>query len=280
MRTRAGIILQARLGSSRLPGKALATVAGQTILAHCLRRLMFAGVAPVVLATTDRPEDQALVDVARQLGASEFRGDADDVLARFVAAADAFGFESIIRATGDNPGTDIQAPGRLLAALRSAEADYVYEQGLPYGAAVEAVTFQALAQAAREATEPDDREHVTTYVRRNSQLFRVVQLPAPAPLRRPDVRLTVDTTDDLAHVREIFERTGQDLPSLRQLIEAAGRGPAQAGAASPAEAGHYVDAAGLGPAQASASSSAKAGHYAAGHNVVSAFRRTSRSEAA
>jgi len=223
VRTGVGIILQARMGSSRLPGKALASISGQTILEHCLRRLMFAGVAPVVLATTDRPEDQALAAVAQHLGASVFRGDADDVLARFVAAADAFGFEEIVRATADNPGTDIQAPGRLLAALRIAEADYVYEQGLPYGAAVEVVTREALVRASRETTRRDDREHVTTYVRRNAHLFCVVQLAAPAPLRRPDVRLTVDTADDLAHVRTLFERTGRDLPSLRQLIEAAGR---------------------------------------------------------
>jgi spore coat polysaccharide biosynthesis protein SpsF (cytidylyltransferase family) len=107
--------------------------------------------------------------------------------------------------------------------MRIAEADYVYEQGLPYGGAVEAVTRDALMRASREATRPDDREHVTTYVRRNSHLFYVVQLAAPAPLRRPDVRVTVDTAEDLAHVRTLFERTGQDLPSLRQLIEAAGR---------------------------------------------------------
>jgi spore coat polysaccharide biosynthesis protein SpsF len=223
MRSDAGIILQARMGSSRLPGKALATIGNQTILEHCLRRLMFAGVAPVVLATTDRPEDQALADIATHLGASVFRGDADDVLGRFVAAANAFGFESIVRATGDNPGTDIQAPGRLLAALRTAEADYVHEQGLPYGAAVEAVTRAALVRAASEATQPDDHEHVTSYVRRNSHLFCVLRLPAPAPLRRPDIRLTVDTAEDLTHVRAVFERTGSDRPSLRQLIEAAGR---------------------------------------------------------
>jgi spore coat polysaccharide biosynthesis protein SpsF len=223
MRTRAGIILQARLASSRLPRKALAAIAGQTILEHCLRRLMFAGVAPVVLATTDRPEDQALAAVAQHLGASVFRGDADDVLGRFVATAEAFDFDHVVRATGDNPGVDIQAPGRLLGALRLGEADYVYEQGLPYGGAVEAVTRAALVRAAKEATRPDDREHVTTYVRRNSDLFYVVQLAAPAPLRRPDVRITVDTAEDLAHVRTLFERTGHDLPSLRQLIEAAGR---------------------------------------------------------
>jgi len=220
---RSGIILQARMGSSRLPGKALATIGGRTILDHCLRRLLFAGVAPVVLATTDRAEDDALESVARGVGALVFRGETDDVLARFVAAAGAFGFDIVVRATGDNPGTDIQAPGRLIAALRNGAADYVYEDGLPYGAAVEAVTRTALLRASNEATQLSDLEHVTTYVRRHTRRFRVLQIQAPAPLRRPDVRLTVDTADDLEHVRALFERTGADMPSLRQLIEASGR---------------------------------------------------------
>lgn len=223
MRTRAGIILQARFGSSRLPGKALATIGGRTVLEHCLRRLMFAGVAPVVLATTRRPEDDALEAVARSLGAGVFRGDATDVLSRYLNTADAFDFDVVIRATGDNPGVDIQAPGRLLAAMRANDADYAGEDGLPYGAAVEAVTRDALARAGHSAYHAEDREHVTTYVRRNTQMFKVLAIPAPAPLRRPDVRVTVDTAADLEHVRELFARTGLDMPSLRHLIEAAGR---------------------------------------------------------
>jgi spore coat polysaccharide biosynthesis protein SpsF len=225
MRPRAGIILQARMGSSRLPGKALATISGQTILEHCLRRLMLTGVAPVVLATTERPEDHQLADVAQRLGASVFRGDADDVLGRFVAAANAFDFDHVVRATADNPGTDIEAPGRLLAALGAFNVDYACEQGLPYGAAVEAVTRDALERAAREATQADDREHVTTYVKRNSDVFSVIQLLPPALLRRPDVSVTVDTAADLDHVRALFERTGVEMPSLLQLIEAADQSP-------------------------------------------------------
>ena len=223
MRTRAGIILQARFGSSRLPGKALATIGGRSVLEHCLRRLMFAGVAPVVLATTSRPEDDALEAVARALGIGVFRGDTNDVLGRYLSAAEAFDFDTIIRATGDNPCVDIQAPGRLLEALRSYQADYAWEDGLPCGAAVEAVTREALIRAGHETYHAEDREHVTLYVRRSTQDFRVLLTPAPAPLRRSDVRLTVDTEADLSHVRELYARTGMDMPSLRQFIEAAGR---------------------------------------------------------
>jgi len=222
MRQDVGIILQARFASARLPGKALESIGSRTILEHCLRRLTSAGVARVVLATTTQPEDDALVEVAEGIGVPVFRGDRDDVLRRVLDAANAFGFKTIVRATGDNPGTDIQAPGRLLAVLRSSGADYACENGLPYGSAVEVVTHQALTRADHEATEPDDREHVTTYLRRHPATFKVLIVPAPAPLRRPDVRLTVDTAEDLQHVRQLFARVGSDMPSLAELIAVAG----------------------------------------------------------
>lgn len=222
MRTGAGIILQARVGSSRLPGKALATIAGRTLLEQCLRRLIAGGVAPVVLATTIEREDDQLEAIALRLGVGVCRGDVNDVLGRYVKAAHAFGFDTIVRATGDNPCTDIQAPGRLLAALRSSGADYACEDGLPYGGGVEAVTRAALVRADREVTHADDREHVTLYVRRHPQVFRVLTLAAPAPLRRPEIRVTVDTAADLEHVRELYARVGSDLPSLSRIISVAG----------------------------------------------------------
>jgi spore coat polysaccharide biosynthesis protein SpsF len=223
MRTGPGIILQARFSSSRLPGKALAVIGRQTMLEHCLRRLMSPGVAPVVLATTNRPEDDALDEIARELGVGVFRGDEDDVLGRYVSAAAAFDFDTIIRATGDNPCVDLQAPGRVLEVLRTYDSDYACEDGLPYGGAVEAVTRAALVRAADEAHHVEDREHVTVYVRRNTKRFRVVQVSAPPPLRRPDVRVTVDTAADLERVRRLYARTGEEMPSLLRIIAVAGR---------------------------------------------------------
>jgi spore coat polysaccharide biosynthesis protein SpsF len=223
MRNRAGIILQARHASTRLPGKVLERIGPYSILEHCLRRLVTAGVARVVLATTIHPEDDPLADAARQLGVSVFRGSAEDVLGGYVAAAEVFGFEQIVRATGDNPAVDIQAPGRVLSALHSTAADYVCESELPYGAGVEAVTRATLCRVATAPLTPEDREHVTAWVRRHPQAFRVVESLAPAPLRRADLRLTVDTARDLHYVRGLFARTGRDEPSLRMLIEVAGR---------------------------------------------------------
>lgn len=223
MRTRAGIVLQARTASRRLPEKALQAIGPYTLLEHCLRRLVAAGVARVVLATTTRPEDDVLAFSAARLGVSVFRGSEDDVLGRFVGAAETFDLDPIVRATGDNPAVDVQGPGRLLEALRAEKADYAVEEGLPYGAAVEAFTRTSLQRSATDTHDVDDREHVTTWMKRNPQTFKLLFAPSPAPLRRPDLRFTVDVPSDLAYLRTLFARTGADEPSLLQLIAAAGR---------------------------------------------------------
>jgi spore coat polysaccharide biosynthesis protein SpsF len=222
MRTRAGVILQARYNSTRLPGKALEVVAGRTVLEHCLRRLIKAGVAHVVLATTWEQEDDVLAVIARRLGVGVYRGDSADVLGRFASAARYFELDPVLRATGDNPAVDVQAPGRVLAALRMTGADYVMETGLPYGSGVEGMTAAALDTAAGLAHEAYDREHVTPFIRSNRQMFNVAEVSAPASLTRPDLRLTVDTRDDLDTVRELFFRAQSDDPSLASLIAVAG----------------------------------------------------------
>jgi len=222
MRTRAGIVLQARLGSQRLPGKAIEPIGGCSMLERCLRRLIAGGVAHVVLATTTLFEDDALAAIAARLGVPVFRGEVDDVLGRFVGAAEAFDLDPVIRATGDNPGVDIQAAGRVLAELRSSGADFVIEEGLPYGACVEGVTRSALCHADAAADSAYDREHVTSFIKRRRDLFTCIDLPAPAPLRRPSLRLSVDTRDDLDWLRELYFRAGSAEPTLAELIAAAG----------------------------------------------------------
>jgi spore coat polysaccharide biosynthesis protein SpsF len=222
MRTQPGIILQARYGSSRLRGKALARVGGRTILEQCLRRLSQSGVARVILATTTQGEDDTLAAVARRMGIDVYRGDRDDVLKRFAEAARAFDLDPVLRATADNPAVDVESPVRVVAALRQTQADYIREEGLPLGASVEGMTADALYRAARLATDPYDREHVTPFILKRRDLFRVTCVDAPAPLRQPSLRLTVDTHEDLAWVSELFARTATADPSLSTLIAASG----------------------------------------------------------
>lgn len=222
---RAVVLLQARLGSRRLPGKVLSDIDGRTILAHCVERLARERVAPVIVATTTRPEDAAIVEEARRLGVDALRGDGDDVLARFTWAARELGADIVVRATADNPGVDMSAAARCLRVLHATGADYVVERGLPYGGAVEAVRTAALERAFEEATESADREHVTRFVRRQPARFHVVEPQAPVAVTRPDLRFTVDEMTDLIYMRAVMTAAGparRPVP-LVALIAAADR---------------------------------------------------------
>lgn len=214
------IILQARLSSSRCPGKVLEPIGGRPLVTHCLARLAAADAGPVVLATSDREDDDAVAEVAGALGFGVCRGSLDDVLGRYDLAARHWNGEYVIRATGDNPAVDVEGVSRVLQRL-SAGADYVVETGLPLGGAVEGLRTNVLRDAARRATDPYDREHVTPFVKSRPEEYEVVMMPAPAELHRPDLRFTVDTPDDLAYMRRVFESAGGGIPSLATLIAAA-----------------------------------------------------------
>ncbi len=130
----------------------LAGLAGRSVLAHCIERLQASGVGPVILATTWRDEDEAVVREAERFGAPVFRGPVDDVLQRFALVADSVNAPFLIRATADNPAVDIDAPSRVLDLLIRESADHVVESGLPVGAAVEAVRVAALPEPGRKRT--------------------------------------------------------------------------------------------------------------------------------
>jgi len=219
------IVLQARMASSRLPGKALLAIEGHTLLARCLARLLASGAAPVVLATTTRREDDALAAEAERLGVSTLRGSRDDVLKRFVMVTELLDPRFVIRATADNPAVDVDAARRVLTVLRSGAADYVVEAGLPCGGAVEGMRAEALVHSAERTTDPYDREHVTPFLKRPESGYRVLTPQAPAAVCRPGLRMTVDTPADLAWMCRVFAMAGAgaaELP-LADIIRAADR---------------------------------------------------------
>lgn len=200
------ILLQARMGSTRLPGKSMRVLSGHTLVAHAIVRLQASGY-PVVLTTTEKPEDDVLVAAAESLGAHVFRGSELDVLDRYAQATRHFELHRVVRATADNPAVDIEAVARTLILLDRTGADHVVEHGLPYGAAVEAIRGSALLKAASMATDPSYREHVTPLLRGSSDFFALAAL-APGHLRRPGLRFTVDTEDDLAFMQKLLDAIG------------------------------------------------------------------------
>jgi spore coat polysaccharide biosynthesis protein SpsF len=218
--------LQARIGSTRLPGKAMLRIRGQSILERAVRRLWAANVVDeVAVLTTLRPEDDIIVAEAETLGVLVHRGPELDVLARFYEAARRFQPDIIVRATADNPLIDIDSPERIVTALASRDLDFCMETGLPYGAATEAVTARALEKAHKCATSPLHREHVTLYIKECPEAFRCAYLIAPEPTRFPHIRVTVDTPEDFYFVEALIHKlpeTAEPLPLKHYLPFALG----------------------------------------------------------
>jgi len=195
---RVGVIIQARMGSTRLPGKVLKPIAGKVLLDHVLGRLtQLAYPVKVVVATSDLPQDDAIAQHCLSRGVAVFRGSETDVLDRYYQCARENRFEHVVRLTADNPFTDMEELQRLLEQHLAQRNDYTHSFGsMPLGVGAEIFTFAALEKSAREGHAPNHREHVNEYIQENPGVFRIGVLEIPAAKRRPDLRLTVDTEDD------------------------------------------------------------------------------------
>lgn len=163
--SRTGVIVQARIGSSRLPGKVLMRLGDRTVLAHVLERcLAICGIDVVCCAVPDGPADDRVAEEARRSGAEVFRGSETDVLDRYYRAAATFRLDVILRVTADCPLLDPGVCGDVLSLRSAAGADYVCNNlppSWPHGLDCEAMTFAWLERAAHEASQPYEREHVT-----------------------------------------------------------------------------------------------------------------------
>lgn len=216
----AAFVLQARAGSTRLPRKVLRPFDGErTILDVLLDRLKRnAAGLPLVLATTEDASDDAIEALAGRHGVACHRGPTDDVLARFIGAAEAERLDGVVRVCADNPFLDLGLADALVAAGQERDADYVgyaMPDGTPairthYGFFAEWATAAALRRAhALTAATPAAREHVTLPLYEPPGRFAVRYLPVPAGVAaRPDVRLTVDTPEDFARAQELYGLLG------------------------------------------------------------------------
>jgi spore coat polysaccharide biosynthesis protein SpsF (cytidylyltransferase family) len=219
-------IVQARMGSSRLPGKVLMTLGGETVLSHVLGRCRAVrGVDAACCATTDRAEDDAVAREAERMGAQVFRGSAEDVLARYHGAAHALGCDTVLRVTADCPLIDPEICAAVLALRARRSADYACNNmppSWPHGLDCEAFSTAALDQAAERASSAFDREHVTPWMRAAPHL-------ASANLAGPggtvaEQRWTLDFPEDKALLDAIFahlaERgAGSDWRDVARIIE-------------------------------------------------------------
>jgi spore coat polysaccharide biosynthesis protein SpsF len=200
------VIVQARMGSTRLPGKVAQTIAGKPALAHVLERCRrIKGSDAVVCAVPDVAESLALERIAYACGASVFRGSEHDVLGRYLGAAREAGADLVMRVTSDCPLVDPAVCDAVLELRTREGADYAANnmpRSFPHGLDCEAFTVEALAQADRETREPYDREHVTPWLRRATH-FKRANLDSGR--RGLDWhRWTLDYQEDLTFFRAVF----------------------------------------------------------------------------
>lgn len=201
-------IVQARMGSSRLPGKVLEVFAGKTALEHCVERTRAcAAIDDVVIATTVEPRDDVLVDLCRAKGWRWSRGSEHDVLDRYYQAACALAPRHVVRITSDCPLTDPVVLDGLIARYRDDDLDYASTSlpapTFPIGISAEVMRFEALERAWREDTNPAWREHVTPYLYRHPERFRIGGFGCDADYTH--LRWTLDTPEDATLIRLLFD---------------------------------------------------------------------------
>lgn len=198
------------MGSTRLPGKVLERVVGRPLLWHIVTRLRCSQrLDGLILATSTMPQDDVLERFAADLDLSCFRGSELDVLSRYYQAATQWGADVIVRVTGDCPLIDPKVVDSVINAHGRSGADYTSNalvRTYPRGLDTEVLTYEVLATAYRAAKEDYEREHVTPYIWRHHELFQLRSVEAEGKLRRPELRLTVDTEEDLSLIRSIYER--------------------------------------------------------------------------
>ena len=217
------LVLQARIDSSRLPGKSLLPLGGRPMIFRVMEAFCFFEGRPLpwdakILACA---EDSAssFAPLAEEAGFSLVPGPKDDVLARYCMAIRKSGADRIVRATGDNPFVFVDAAVSIHREAQALGADYSGYAGLPYGAGIESVASDALLRAEREAKTSHEREHVCPYLYGHPELFRLHRPPAPAKWQGPELRVTVDTAEDYEQAQALYGQLLSLPPGERNLGE-------------------------------------------------------------
>lgn len=226
------IVTQARVGSTRLPGKVMKVSAGKSLLGHHLERIARSRLADaVVVATTDKDDDLPIVELSRAMGLEVFRGPEKDVLARYVGAARHSDADIVVRVTSDCPLIDPAVIDRTIEAFlgRRADVDYVSNRLIPTyprGMDTEVLPRSVLELAHAEASNPEDREHVTLFVWRQPSRFRLHNVAYSSDQSRH--RWTVDTAADFELIDRMLLVLHKERPwfNLEDCLECLRQNPA------------------------------------------------------
>ena len=215
---RIGITIEARMGSSRLPGKTLKSLHGMPMLGRMIERLKQVRSADViVLATTNESQDQPVVDLAKEMGIRTYQGSSEDVLDRVLQAARKYGIDLMVETCGDCPVID---PGILdwqIKTFQDNDVDYVgchLVKTFPHGLDAKLFTTRTLQEVADTTQEPADRENVSLYIYEHPEKYKLLNIEAQGRYRRPDLRLVVDHPEDFVLIEAIYKELYDKNPNF------------------------------------------------------------------
>jgi spore coat polysaccharide biosynthesis protein SpsF (cytidylyltransferase family) len=219
------IVIQARTGSTRLPGKVLADIGGVPLLSMLVGRLQTTTLGgPILVATTDLPADDAVTELALARGVRVYRGHPTDVLTRFQDAARAEAADVIVRISADSPFLDGGSVDEVMTAFAAGGADIVQNHrrpGWPIGTAIEVFSTATLERLATLAQEARVREHVTLYAYEHPAEFTTGWVPPPPQVSAPGASLVVDDAEDLERARRIQAQLGAHDRPLAEVVAVA-----------------------------------------------------------
>jgi spore coat polysaccharide biosynthesis protein SpsF (cytidylyltransferase family) len=223
MKEKIGIIIQARMASTRLPEKVLAEISGKPILWHIVERCKDTKANQIIIATSINKENDKIEEFCKKNKISLFRGSEEDALNRYYEAAKKFELTKIIRITGDCPLISPEIINQIIDKFAKEKVDYlsnVSERSFPRGLDCEIFSFATLEKANNLAKEKSHREHVTAFIYGNPKMFKMGKLIAEGKLKNPNIRLCVDTKKDLELIKIIYSKlySGKIIP-INQVID-------------------------------------------------------------
>lgn len=205
-------IIQARMGSIRLPGKVMKTLSGKPMLWHIITRLSYSKkIEKIIVATTDRQEDSVIVNLSREMGINFYCGSSENVLDRYYQTAKTFNVDTIVRITADCPMIDPEVVDKIIDYYLKGDYDYVsngLKPTLPDGMDTEVFSFKSLEKAWAEAKKPSEREHVTLYIYNHSEISRLYNYENDVDLS--GMRWVVDHEADYKFIIEVYNTLYKD----------------------------------------------------------------------
>ena len=214
-------IIQARTGSTRLPGKVVKKIGDRTVLEILLTRLKnVSALTELIVATTTKSEDNIIEKISLENSVKVFRGSENNVLDRYYEAAKKYNADIIVRITSDNPLVSLDLISFQIEYLIQNNCDYVGSKEVILGTAVETFSFQSLKKAWYNAKNKYEMEHVTPYIYEHRDIFTVEYISPLRNLEKKDIRLTIDTIEDF-NLYVHLENTFGDLTTanLNDIIE-------------------------------------------------------------